>query len=334
MVRYIVFTICLWFHNSTQAQIANDSLQKLLKGTDAQIHFYTKNINFFTPKALASITYHLTILKSVNDYKYNNHSYYRKVRILDSSFLVLKLKANLVENDTSDVDRLLNKIDVVYKKREAEIIGLKIDILKLEKQNYHLRLDTLKLSQRYKKSLETISKIKTETKKLEKKIKYYEHGSYWGLSLGFNYFLNNPPNYYVKPDSTIGTLGTSNGLSFLISAIIGYKFNGKHSFVFNVPLGDFTQNSQNAIGLFNQKLAGGLGYGYHISGVSIIAIINISPYERLDPQLLNTIKVDADAYSKFNINDYPTSTAYSPSFTLGLSYNFLGKPVFNAVVAE
>lgn len=99
---------------------------------------------------------------------------------------------------------------------------------------------------------------------------------------------------------------------------------------FNVPLGDFTRNSQNAIGLFNQKLAGGLGYGYHISGVAVIGIINISPYEKLAPEILGGKKIEGDVYSKLNLKDYPTSAAYSPSFTIGMSYNFVGKPTVNA----
>ncbi|MFM9945865.1 MAG: hypothetical protein ACKVQB_11610, partial [Bacteroidia bacterium] len=185
-----------------------------------------------------------------------------------------------------------------------------------------------------KKVRESEKRLKDNSKILEKRIKLYEHGTYWGLSLGFNYFFNNPPNYYIKPDSTLGSIGSKKGVSFLISAIVGYKFNEKHSFIFNVPLGDFTNNSQNAIGLFNQKLAGGLGYGFHISGVSIIGIINISPYEKIAPELLDGNKIEGEIYSIIDLSKYPTSTSYSPSFTLGMSYNFLGKPILNTPLPE
>ena len=318
------------FHSiSISAQISNDSIQKILVGTEAQIKYYSKNPKLFTPLALASITLHMEILKSINIYLDKSRLYFKKVKTLDSCFTLLKIKTNITVLDTLETEKIICQVEHAFKKREGEIIGLKLENQNLRKQNYYLRMDTIRWSDRCKKARDNETRLKNQTKILEKKIKLYEHGTYWGLSLGFNYFLNNPPNYYIKPDSTIGTIGTPKGISFLVSAIVGYKFNEKHSFIFNVPLGDFTRNSENAIGLFNQKLAGGLGYGYHISGVSIIGIINISPYEKLAPELLDGKKIEGDIYSKIDLKDYPTSTAYSPSFTLGMSYYFVGKPALN-----
>lgn len=330
MIRLTVFLLIILSAKSISAQINNDSLQKLLIGTEAQIKYYSKNQKYFTSFALASITTHLEILKSINLYHDKDRAYFKKVRVLDSCFTLLKNKANFMVSDTAETEKIICQVEKAFKKREGEIISLKIENQNLRKQNYYLRMDTIRWSDRCRKAKENETRSKNQTKLLEKRLKSYEHGTYWGLSLGFNYFLNNPPNYYIKPDSTIGTIGTPKGLSFLVSAIVGYKFNERHSFIFNVPLGDFTRNSQNAIGLFNQKLAGGLGYGYHISGVAIIAILNISPYEKLAPELLDGKKIEGDVYSKIDLNNYPTSTAYSPSLTLGMSYNFVGKPSINA----
>ncbi len=334
MVRLFFLFLFLWSSISLSAQISNDSIQKILTGTEAQINYYTKNPKLLNSLALASITFHIEILKSVYAYKYENRSYFKKVKYLDSCFTLLKVKTNNITIDSTASEKIICQVERVFKNREGEIIGLKIENQNLRKQNYYLRMDTIRWSDRCRKAKENEVKSKIQTKAFEKRLKLYEHGTYWGLSLGFNYFFNNPPNYYIKPDSTIGTIGTPKGVSFLVSAIIGYKFNEKHSFIFNVPLGDFTRNSQNAIGLFNQKLAGGLGYGYHISGVSIIAIINVSPYEKLAPELLDGKKIEGNVYSKIDLKDYPTSTAYSPSFTLGMSYNFVGKPALNATTTE
>ena len=326
MVRFILILTVMKSCLPLYAQLSSDSIQKLVTGTEAQIKYYSKNPHQFSPLAMASISFHIELLKSVNRFQDKSREYAKKVRRLDSCFTILKLATNLSPKDSFESNKIVYQIERVIKRREIEIVGLKVENQNLKKQNYYLKMDTIRWSERCKKAKENEQVAKTQNKSLIKKLKLYEHGTYWGLSLGFNYFLNNAPNYYIKPDSTIGSIGTAKGLSFLVSAIIGYKFNEKHSFIFNVPLGDFTHNSQNAIGLFNQKLAGGLGYGYHISGVAIIAILNASPYEKLAPELLDNKKIEGEVYSKINLANYPTSTSYSPSFTLGMSYNFLGKP--------
>ncbi len=334
MVRLLLILAVLKSCQPIYAQLSSDSVQKLVAGTEAQIKYYSKNPTQFTPLAMASISFHLELLKSVNRFQDKSREYAKKVRRLDSCFAILKLSTNMSAADSIESNKIIYQIERVIKRRENEIVGLKIENQTLKKQNYYLKIDTLRWSERCRKAKDNECVLKTQNKSLHKKLKLYEHGTYWGISLGFNYFLNNAPNYYIKPDSTIGSIGTPNGLSFLVSAIIGYKFKEKHSFIFNVPLGDFTRNSQNAIGLFNQKLAGGLGYGYHISGVAIIAILNVSPYEKLAPELMNSKKIEGEIYSKLNLSNYPTSTSYSPSFTLGMSYNFSGKPAINTTAAD
>ncbi len=121
---------------------------------------------------------------------------------------------------------------------------------------------------------------------------------FFGIGFGFNYFTSSPPKYYVKNDSTIGEYGNENGLSFILSGFMAYKIKEKHSLIFNVPLGDVTNREEFKIGLFNQKMAGGIGYGRNLGNVSLIFIMNISPYESIEKELLLEEKFDMEKYTK------------------------------------
>ena len=50
--------------------------------------------------------------------------------------------------------------------------------------------------------------------------------------------------------------------------------------------------------------------------------MNISPYESIERELLRDEKFDLEKYTKIDPHDYPSTTRYSPSFTVGFSYNF------------
>ena len=50
--------------------------------------------------------------------------------------------------------------------------------------------------------------------------------------------------------------------------------------------------------------------------------MNISPYESIEKELLSEEKFDMEKYTKIDPRDYPSTTRYSPSFTIGFSYNF------------
>lgn len=325
MKRYSILPWLLLYSLYGNAQINNDTIQKVLAKTESEINFYSKNPKGLDKITVISISRHLDILKSVYAYQYEKKAYHKSVRRLDSLFQMIKINANTIETDTTMAKEIVSKIELYLKKREGEIIGLKLDNQNLRKQNYYLRMDTIRWAERFKMAKENELRYKMEMKKMQKRIKQYETGTYLGLSLGFNCFINNPPEYYVKPDSSIGILGTPRGISFLISGIVGYKFNDKHSIIFNVPLGDFTKNQENAIGIFNQKLAGGLGYGYHLAAVSIITILNISPYQKIAPEIMAGVKSENETFTSIDSKDFPTTTAYSPSITVGLSYNFYNK---------
>lgn len=147
----------------------------------------------------------------------------------------------------------------------------------------------------------------------------------FGISFGFNAFFNAPKQYFVTADSTLKQYGKSRGVSGVVSFLVGYKIKPKHSIFLNIPLSDVSDNAAGNIGLFNQKVAGGMGYGYNIDHISIILMVNIMPYERAIEEILAVKKVEQEAYSKFDTSEYPTITACSPSITLGVSYNFLKK---------
>jgi hypothetical protein len=147
----------------------------------------------------------------------------------------------------------------------------------------------------------------------------------FGLSFGFNYFTNAAQNYYVKEDSTIGVFGKSNGLSGMLSALLGYKISEKHSLLINIPLGDISGNPNQAIGVFNKRIAGGLGYGYNIDKLSVIAVINLYPYEEVALDVVKDKKFEQEPLTILDISNAPKQSSVSPSITVGICYN-LFKP--------
>jgi hypothetical protein len=196
--------------------------------------------------------------------------------------------------------------------------------LNVSRQVFDLMRDTMLLAEQLRRTQLQTVEMHLKNEELRKRLRKYEQGAFAGLSFGFNFFFNQAPQYYVKQDSTLGVYGNRRGMSFIISGVLGYKINEKHSILFNVPLQDFTADSQNAIGLFNKRMAGGLGYGMNLQQLTFMAIINISPYERLETDLLEGHKFqEQEVMSRLDLSNLPVSQAYSPSFTIGVSYNFL-----------
>jgi hypothetical protein len=201
--------------------------------------------------------------------------------------------------------------------QSTQVLELKMRQLELNRKIELLERDTLDLNKE-------IADLRLENKELDGELKQYKNGIFFGIGFGFNYFTSSPPKYYIRNDSSIGEYGNENGLSFILSGFMAYKIKEKHSLIFNVPLGDVTNRDEFKIGLFNQKMAGGIGYGRNLGNVSIIFIMNISPYEYLEKELLMEEKFEMDKYTKIDPRDYPSTTRYSPSFTIGFSYNFQG----------
>lgn len=190
------------------------------------------------------------------------------------------------------------------------------DHKQIENRLEELRLDTQEM-------MISIRDLRRENAELREELYRFKHGVFFGIGFGFNYFLSSPPNYYLKTDSTIGVYGNESGMSFILSGFMAYKINEKHSLIFNVPLGDITNRDEFKIGLFNQKMAGGIGYGRNLGNVSIIGIINISPYDKIELEVVEDEKFRDGKFSKVDPSDLPSTTYYSPSFTIGFSYNFV-----------
>ncbi len=149
-----------------------------------------------------------------------------------------------------------------------------------------------------------------------------------GLSIGFNGFFNNQLEYIVGEDGKLKERGNRRGASGLVSAVISIKLDSlaKHSVIINIPLQDFTSLQNQAIGIFNERLAVGLGYGRKISQISpnLLATIsfNISPYQALNYADIKEKEVDLPVYTRINPVDYGSYTAYTYSVTIGIVYNF------------
>lgn len=229
-----------------------------------------------------------------------------------SSFILLACTAF---SQTVELKDTLIEQPIAESKQTQSISDYQIQQMKLQQKIELLQRDTSSLGKE-------ILDLKEENTGLKTELQRFKNGVFFGLGFGFNYFVNSPPKYYVTSDSTIGEYGSESGLSFILSGFMAYKVNEKHSLIFNVPLSDVTNREEYKIGLFNQKMAGGLGYGRNLGNVSLIFIMNVSPYNVLERELLEEEKFQYEKYSLVNPSDYPNTTKYSPSFTLGFSYNF------------
>ena len=166
-----------------------------------------------------------------------------------------------------------------------------------------------------------------ENDTLNKKLAKYRTAVQFGLSMGFNYYFNNQLDYFVREDSTIREAGSRVGASGMISSVISIRLSEKDNAVINIPLGDFTSDPSRAVGLFNQRIGLGLGYARRLSDIApnllLSAIINISPYPKIDYGELKNKKFNLPEYTKLNANEYGASNDYSYSITLGLVWNFI-----------
>ena len=143
----------------------------------------------------------------------------------------------------------------------------------------------------------------------------------FGLSFGFNAYVNGPRSFYIKDDSTLGSFGESRGLSGMLSALIGYSIKPKHSVYLNVPLNDFGVGNNATLGVFNRKVAGGIGYGYVVGSIAFITVINIYPYEEPALDILKDKKYAQEPLTLARLEDIPTVSRVSPSITIGVCYH-------------
>lgn len=211
-------------------------------------------------------------------------------------------------------------------------------ISELEDENENLNSEKIKL-------IETKATAKAEIVRLNDSIKVLKKSNLEineklnsiyssvkiGLSIGFNRFVNNELDYIVRADSTVRETGNSSGTSGLISAVIAIRLDkeNKHNAIINIPLGDFTSDPTQAVGIFNRRIAVGLGYARRISkdtpNLLLSGSFNISPYEQIDFSEIKDRKFNLQEFTRLDPKNFGSSTNYSYSFTFGIVYTFNNK---------
>lgn len=242
-----------------------------------------------------------------------------------------KLVAAKIGNETE----ALKVVEGILAKRNEQQV--KIDELKIENTDFKKVQESLvNENTKLKVDLATTQQLNKEyTDKLQlstSEINKYKSAVKIGLSIGFNSYWNNQKDYIVQKDSTVKEIGNGNGASGIISGVVSIRLSKpdnpiQHNVVINIPLGDFTNNSDRAIGLFNNRIAVGLGYSVapfeDVPYLSFTGIFNMSPYERLDYETLRSEKVIQPKYTKLKPEDFGATTDISYSFTIGVVYSFI-----------
>lgn len=244
------------------------------------------------------------------------------------------------------IERLTNENNALKSNTNKEIISFIEDFLvkkdlsdktieNLKESNDKLQNDKLKLVEEnatskseVKRLNDSITVLVDQNEEFTRQLNSFYSAVKVGLSIGFNGFVNNQLDYLVRSDSTIRESGSRSGVSGIISAIVAIRLDerNKNNIIVNIPLGDFTSNPSQAIGLFNQRIAVGLGYARSLSKVSpnllFSASLNISPYEQIDYKEINSKKVKLPEYTKLKPENYGATIAYSYSLTIGIVYTF------------
>jgi hypothetical protein len=177
-----------------------------------------------------------------------------------------------------------------------------------------------------------VQRLKDKNIELSDKLETYSSSVKLGLSIGFNYYWNNQVDYIVQANSKVKESGSPEGMSGIISGVVIIRLSKKNKFpqhnaVINIPLGDFTSGSDRAVGIFNNRIAVGLGYSLtpfeNAPSLSFTAIFNVSPYQKIDYDLIKDINFNLPTFTKLKPDDYGATTAVSGSFTIGIVYSFI-----------
>lgn len=302
------------YAQQTNASIAID----VLKETEALLSDLRKHIDNkqwgSSTKKVDKIESNLNLLKQIYSFQYESFGFSQKVIELEQELKTQKTRMRQMRD-------LSGKL--LHPNNRTVQDSMKLSILVLEHKVDMLREDSLKHIREIQRLKSEQSLWSEERSALMQKLDQHLNSVQLGFSCGFNYFFIDEPRYYVKPDSSIGHVGNGEGVSFIVSGILGYRISERHSVFFNIPLGDFSRSDGTGIGVFNRRAAGGLGYGYNIGKISAVFIVNISPYKQIEPEVLTDLKLSDGAYSSVSTENYPYQTRYSPSFTIGISYNIL-----------
>ncbi len=249
---------------------------------------------------------------------------------------------------------LLDKLSELFsrlEKKQTEIEGLKNNIDSLKNVVLKEKRDSIKFLKSNNLSLDKKIKdfdIKLQLANAELK-GYKEKQSFFnvGLAFGVNFDNKGEYNYYVKPDSTLYEKNVGKGGNGMVSAIASFEFDinqvldslfnrkksdaeklaeleknkflpGTFKLLLNIPLTEtLLQDKENAIGLFNKKMALGFGLGIDLlksknrkQSLTLFYIVNVSSVKKVDINYYTDFdykftegypnKIDVSNYETFN----------------------------------
>lgn len=259
---------------------------------------------------------------------------------LESDIVDLNSKIQKQESTLNDLE---NKLKAAKAYRTSEIQEVINDIIEsndekttriaeLENENAKLSTDyeaILEIKSELGRNEEKVKNLELENKRLTEKMNVFSSAVRAGLSIGFNYFWNNQRDFIVGIDSTATELGDGKGMSGIISGVVAVRLtqNNKNHLIINIPLGDFTSSADQAVGLFNNRAAVGLGYAIspfeNTPHLAFTGIFNISPYQKIDSKLIEDFKFNDPYFSKLDPARYGATQEVSYSITFGIIYSFL-----------
>lgn len=260
-------------------------------------------------------------------------------------------------NNNEVANVLLSRLKELFDKLEQKERDLNNRDIRIEK----LSKDSLALSNNIKNLTETarvkslvIDSLKKEIEKKDIAIEIYrEQKSLFniGLAFGVNIDSKGDYNYLVNPDSTIQEKQVGVGGNGMVSAVASFEFllpfiqsfsknlfgwndetknnrplPGYFKILLNIPLTEtLYQDKENAIGLFNKKIALGIGVGLDLlrlgngnQSLSIFYIINFSSVRKLQTEYYKDYKFSEGYPNKINLDNYVTITEPNTTHFIGL----------------
>lgn len=311
---------------------------------DTQVEIITNDINNINTETLDDNNINLInkLPEKVYKLKFESVEFFRKINSkhmsvvdelisdtlrLSEEISNLKLSLSLVDADRRDrIFNIIKEIKGDLTTENNQILELRADNEKLEKSELELKTKVSVYNYEKESLNNKLEEANDKIEQYEKKLKKYNTAFKFGISVGFNFYTNNELDYTVKSDSTLRESGNSNGISIVLSAVSAFRLKNGNHIIFNLPLSDFVANPEKSIGLFNKRIAGGLGYGFNLakdknSLASFVVILNVSPYNDLNYNDLKNRKFeDLKEFDRLDPKNYGSSTNYTYSLTFGFSY--------------
>jgi hypothetical protein len=340
--KVILILLLTLFVSSIKAQTTNDHVNSLrTKIESAKEHIQNNEM-----QKLAEVLEQIKL--DLEQFKAYEAASVEKVRT-DLNQEISKLKSDVTSKDQkiSDLDK---QLQITRTDKTNEILRVVEGIIRERDNSQQILQQSIKdkneLQAKYDDLLKAkenliadnalskdeVQRLKEKNKELDSKLESYSSSVKIGLSIGFNYYWNNQVDYIVQPNSQVKESGSPEGMSGIISGVVTIRLSNKdkfpqHNAVINIPLGDFTSSSDRAVGIFNNRIAVGLGYSMspfeNAPNLSFTGIFNVSPYQRIDYDLIKDINFNLPTFTKLKPDDYGATTSVSASFTVGIVYSFI-----------